>query len=72
MALEDNETGFQLYLREIAKFPLLTHAEEVKLAKRIKGDDLRLNFDPKTGAELQGRRVQPVHRHATRVARRPK
>ncbi len=33
MALEDNETGFQLYLREIAKFPLLTREQEVKLAR---------------------------------------
>lgn len=39
MALEDSETGFQLYLREIAKFPLLTPAEEVKLARRIKRGD---------------------------------
>src|ERR1700752_2730758 len=37
MALEDNETGFQLYLREIAQFPLLTPEQEVKLARRIKG-----------------------------------
>src|SRR6478752_969748 len=39
MALEDNETGFQLYLREIAKFPLLTPAQEVKLARKIKKGD---------------------------------
>jgi len=39
MALEDNETGFQQYLREIAKFPLLTPQEEVKLARRIKRGD---------------------------------
>src|SRR5476649_2867484 len=39
MSLEDTETGFQLYLREIAKFPLLTPAEEVKLARRIKRGD---------------------------------
>ncbi|HEU4639285.1 MAG TPA: sigma-70 factor domain-containing protein, partial [Candidatus Binatia bacterium] len=39
MALEDNETGFQLYLREIAQFPLLTPEQEVKLARRIKRGD---------------------------------
>jgi RNA polymerase primary sigma factor len=39
MALEDNETAFQLYLREIAKFPLLTPQQEVKLAARIKRGD---------------------------------
>jgi len=39
MALEDSETGFQLYLREIAQFPLLTPAQEVKLARRIKKGD---------------------------------
>ena len=39
MALEDSDTGFQLYLREIAKFPLLTPAEEVKLARKIKRGD---------------------------------
>ena len=39
MALEDNETGFQLYLREIAQFPLLTPEQEVKLARKIKRGD---------------------------------
>jgi len=39
MALEDNESGFQQYLREIAKFSLLTPQEEVKLARRIKRGD---------------------------------
>jgi len=39
MALEDTDSGFQLYLREIAKFPLLTPAEEVKLAGKIKRGD---------------------------------
>jgi len=39
MAIEDTDTGFQLYLREIAKFPLLTIEQEVKLAKRIKKGD---------------------------------
>src|SRR4029453_17273663 len=41
MALEDNETGFQLYLREIAQFPLLTPEQEVKLARKIKRGDQR-------------------------------
>jgi RNA polymerase primary sigma factor len=35
----DNETGFQIYLREIAKFPLLTAEQEVELARRIKLGD---------------------------------
>jgi RNA polymerase primary sigma factor len=39
MALEDNDTGFQLYLREIGTYGLLTVEEEVKLAKRIKRGD---------------------------------
>jgi len=39
MAIEDSDTGFQLYLREIARFPLLTVQEEVKLARKIKRGD---------------------------------
>jgi RNA polymerase primary sigma factor len=39
MTLGDNETGFQIYLREIAKFPLLTAEQEVELARRIKLGD---------------------------------
>ena len=39
MALDDNDTGFQLYLRQIAEYPLLTVKEEVKLARRIKRGD---------------------------------
>jgi RNA polymerase primary sigma factor len=39
MAIEDTDTGFQLYLREIARFPLLTPDQEVKLARRIKKGD---------------------------------
>ncbi|MGA7216574.1 MAG: RNA polymerase sigma factor RpoD/SigA [Terrimicrobiaceae bacterium] len=35
----ENETGFQLYLREIAHIPLLTPEQEVKLACRIKSGD---------------------------------
>ncbi|MDX2082308.1 MAG: RNA polymerase sigma factor RpoD/SigA [Terrimicrobiaceae bacterium] len=40
MAIEDSDTGFQLYLREIARFPLLTPEEEVKLARKIKRGDM--------------------------------
>jgi len=39
MAIEDSDTGFQLYLREIVKFPLLTVLDEVKLARKIKRGD---------------------------------
>ena len=39
MAMEDSETGFQQYLRDIAQFPLLTPAQEVELAGRIKQGD---------------------------------
>ncbi|MEI6073142.1 MAG: RNA polymerase sigma factor RpoD/SigA [Verrucomicrobiae bacterium] len=39
MAIEDSDTGFQLYLREIAQFPLLTVQDEVKLARKIKRGD---------------------------------
>jgi RNA polymerase primary sigma factor len=39
MALEDSDTGLQLYLREIAEYPLLTIEEEVKLARKIKRGD---------------------------------
>lgn len=39
MAIEDTDTGFQLYLREIARFPLLTIQDEIRLAALIqKGD----------------------------------
>jgi RNA polymerase primary sigma factor len=46
MAPKDNETGFQLYLREIAQIPLLTPEQEVKLAHRIK------RGDQQAGAEM--------------------
>jgi RNA polymerase primary sigma factor len=39
MAIEDSDTGFQIYLREIAQFPLLTVKEEVQLARKIKRGD---------------------------------
>ncbi|GAB4172498.1 MAG: hypothetical protein Fur0032_11910 [Terrimicrobiaceae bacterium] len=41
MAFEDSESGFQLYLRQIAQYPLLTPEQEVKLAARIKRGDKR-------------------------------
>jgi len=40
MAIEDSDTGFQLYLREIARFPLLTVEEEVTLARKIRRGDM--------------------------------
>jgi len=40
MAIEDTDTGFQQYLRDIAKFPLLTPQDEVKLAKKIQKGDM--------------------------------
>ena len=39
MAMEDSETGFQQYLRDIAQFPLLTPLQEVELAGRIRQGD---------------------------------
>ena len=39
MAIEDSDTGFQLYLREIGRFPLLTVEDEVRLARKIKRGD---------------------------------
>jgi RNA polymerase primary sigma factor len=39
MALEDIDTGLQLYLRQIGEYPLLTVEEEVKLARKIKRGD---------------------------------
>jgi len=39
MAMEDSETGFQQYLRDIAQFPLLTPEQEVDLAGKIKQGD---------------------------------
>ena len=39
MAFEDNDNGFQLYLREIGAYPLITVQEEVRLARKIKRGD---------------------------------
>ncbi len=39
MALEDSDSGFQLYLRQIAQYSLITPAQEIKLAARIKRGD---------------------------------
>ena len=36
MSYEDSDPGLQLYLRQIAQYPLLTPAEEIKLAAKIK------------------------------------
>ncbi|MFZ4599228.1 MAG: sigma-70 family RNA polymerase sigma factor, partial [Terrimicrobiaceae bacterium] len=59
MAIEDSDTGFQLYLREIAKFPLLTPAEEVQLARKIKRGD----------AEARARMVRCNLRLVVKIAR---
>ncbi|HEY5707704.1 MAG TPA: RNA polymerase sigma factor RpoD/SigA [Terrimicrobiaceae bacterium] len=40
-APKDNETGFQVYLRQIAQIPLLTPEQEIKLARQIKRGDQR-------------------------------
>jgi RNA polymerase primary sigma factor len=39
IASKENETGFQLYLRQIAQIPLLTPEQEIQLARRIKRGD---------------------------------
>jgi RNA polymerase primary sigma factor len=39
MAPKENETGFQLYLRQIAQIPLLTPEQEIQLARQIKRGD---------------------------------
>ena len=36
MNYEDSDSGFQLYLRQIAQYPLLTPAQEITLAAKIK------------------------------------
>lgn len=36
MSYEDTDSGLQLYLRQIAQYPLLTPVEEIKLAAKIK------------------------------------
>ena len=37
--LEREESGIKIYLREIGQTPLLTRADEVTLARRIKRGD---------------------------------
>jgi RNA polymerase primary sigma factor len=39
MSYEDTDPGFQLYLRQIAQYPLLTPAQEITLAAKIKKGD---------------------------------
>jgi len=39
MVPKENDTGFQLYLRQIAQIPLLTPEQEVQLARQIKRGD---------------------------------
>ena len=39
MSYEDTDPGFQLYLRQITQYPLLTREEEIVLAARIKKGD---------------------------------
>jgi RNA polymerase primary sigma factor len=39
MAHKENDTGFQLYLRQIAQIPLLTPEQEIQLAGQIKSGD---------------------------------
>lgn len=36
MSYEDSDPGFQHYLRQIARYPLLTRVEEIRLAAKIK------------------------------------
>jgi len=40
MNYEDSDPGFQLYLRQIAQYPLLTPAEEITLAAKIKNGNM--------------------------------
>ena len=39
MNYEDSDPGFQLYLRQIGQYPLLTPAQEITLAAKIKKGD---------------------------------
>jgi RNA polymerase primary sigma factor len=41
MSYEDTDSGFQLYLRQIAQYPLITRAEEITLAAKIKKGDMK-------------------------------
>jgi RNA polymerase primary sigma factor len=45
MVPKENETGFQLYLRQIAEIPLLTPDQEVQLARRIKRGDQKAEIE---------------------------
>ena len=40
MNYEDSDSGFQLYLRQIAQYPLLSPAQEITLAAKIKKGDM--------------------------------
>jgi RNA polymerase primary sigma factor len=39
MAVDDTESGIKIYLREIGQIALLTPAQEIELAARIKKGD---------------------------------
>lgn len=39
MSYEDSDAGFQHYLRQIAQYPLLTPAQEITLAAKIRKGD---------------------------------
>ena len=41
MSYEDSDAGFQHYLRQIAQYPLLTPAQEITLAAKIRKGDMK-------------------------------